>query len=294
MPRVAQPFIPGPGDGLPGSETLLGSGRAIPAGIEAVLEYNGLFLNVQKNIDQYRVTEIDGLGDPDIRDTRDVRTGSDGEVPYNSFYGGRTIVINGNIQTFNVAKLRDMQMALRTAFADLSQEKPLIFRTGDPDTDHYINCKKISPIQWAESQQSNMVTRDFQISLRASDPRFFGLYANSESFYPGTIDSLTEVLTAVNEGNYNASPVIRFYGPSLSSSLWNDTTQQLVKVNFVPSFDYYEYDLAANTLKNSFGINSWKAMDDASEMMVFAPGPNKLFYQGNSPQVEVFWRDSYI
>jgi hypothetical protein len=173
MPGVVS--IPTYPVGLTGGRTdklVIGSGRARPGGVENIWEYNGALLNVRDWYDTFIITSIDGLADPDVRDSRDVNPGRDGETYFQAYYGGRTIVISGKIRAFSLAKLRDMQMGLKQIFADLSGEKPLYVRTGKPELDVFIYCKKSQPLVMGETQGNFEYTRDFQITLRASNPRF--------------------------------------------------------------------------------------------------------------------------
>lgn len=147
-----------------------GSGLAVPAGLEATYEYNGLILNNLGNIDKYRILDIDGLSDADVRDARDQNPGFHGETPFESFYGGRTITITGRIEAYSLNKLRDMQEALRTAFNTLT-EKTLLIHTNDWHTTVEINCRKLAAVAMKESQPDQRFFRDFQIPLRASNPR---------------------------------------------------------------------------------------------------------------------------
>lgn len=171
-PTVLYAEESGLGDGDP-AVSVAGTGESVPRGVEAVFSYNGLLLNDRTVIDKFRIISIDGLDDADVRDTRDINPGDHGETPGGAYYGGRTIAIQGRVEAYELHKLRDMQQALRSAFADLSEEKRFYFLTGDPSTDHYISCKKFSKNQWGEEQKhQNHFFRDFLITLRASNPRF--------------------------------------------------------------------------------------------------------------------------
>lgn len=301
----AKIFVPGPGDGQSGTLTLPGSGIAVPAGLDAVLEYNGLLMNVQKNIDRYRVTTIDGLYDADVRDTRDVNTNDDGEVPYNAFYGGRTIVIGGTIETYSVPKLRDMQQALRAAFVNIRNEYPLYFRTGNFQTDHYINCKKISSISGVEQQTNIRANRDFQVSLRASNPRFLSYYQKNLDILPPVPVSSSNpyaLTIAINIGNYFSQPIYRIWGPTtVGVTIINDDTGESFEISGSIAYDdYVDFDTAKRSLKNSVGNNLWNLLTDDSDYVGFqgvsdtTDGNNHLFYYGDSPRIQISWQDSWI
>src|SRR4051812_30495910 len=125
-----------PNDGLPGT------GLSGPRGIESVIEYNGLSLNVRSWVDTFLVTQIGGIDDADVRDNREVNPGYHGETAFPSYYGGRTITLSGKIYAKTLFKLRDMQQALRYAFSPIDAEQALVFRSNNPDTDAQIFCKK--------------------------------------------------------------------------------------------------------------------------------------------------------
>ena len=160
---------------------IIGTGESGPQGVEATIEFNGLYMNIRDWIDTYLITGIDGLGDADIRDVREVNPAQDGETYFDAYYGGRTIVLSGKIRAHHIWKLRDMQQALRQAFADISNEKPLIFHAADPGYSLMIYCKKVQSLVMAEAQQNYLWERDFQVSLRASNPRFTRLLPISSS-----------------------------------------------------------------------------------------------------------------
>jgi hypothetical protein len=186
----------------------LGTGHARPGGVESVFEYNGALLNVRDWYDTFIITSIDGLGDADVRDSRDVNPGRHGETYFNAYYGGRTIVISGKIRAFSLSKLRDMQQGLKQIFGNLSQESPLYIRTGDINRDVFIYCKKSAPIAMAEAQTNFEYTREFQITLRASNPRFLS-YLEERIAYTSGWSELSQPITGVIQATNilaNATP----------------------------------------------------------------------------------------
>jgi hypothetical protein len=192
MPIVLPKITPGLGSGDP-DQALVGSGESMPPGLEAILEYEGLYLGDTHVVDKIRVNEIAGLDDADVRDSREANPAAHGETPFDAYYGGRTLVITGRIEAYSLQKLRDIQQALRQAFSEL-EEKPLIFRTGNWDRDVMIWCRKINPIQMREIQQNFNYYRDFQVTVRASNPRFlsFRQLASEKLFsFTDTFDTNT-------------------------------------------------------------------------------------------------------
>lgn len=178
--------LPGAQSGLTGgySDHIdIGGGTGRPSGVESAFEYNGSLLNVRNWVDTILINQIDGLADPDVRDAREVNPGRHGETYFNAFYGGRTIVLTGRIRAHTLSKLREMQMGLKQVFGDISKELPLTFRTGNINRDVMIYCKKSQPIVMAEVQQNFMYERDFQVTLRASNPHFLS-YMESMIYMP--------------------------------------------------------------------------------------------------------------
>lgn len=164
------------------NHSIAGTGFSVPRGIEAIFSYNGLIMNDRSVFDKYRIMAIDGLADPDVRDTREEKPGEDGEDAYDSYYGGRTIVLTVRVEAYELKKLRDMEEALRTAFATM-EEKPLYFLTESPEKNHYIMCKKSASLTKEEDVQNLNFRhfREWQVTLRASDPRFYRTSQSSVS-----------------------------------------------------------------------------------------------------------------
>ena len=184
--------LPPPSVGLAtGSSTEIdvGTRKSVPSGIESIIEYNGVYLNNRSWIETFVVNSIGGLEDPDLRDDREVNPQQHGETAFNAFYGGRTITLTGYIRAFTIHKLRDMQQALKQAFATL-EESPMIFRAWDDPVAHYqINCRKGGSLQMNEEQPvDSWFRRDFMITMRASNPRFRGIIGRSEVIALGIID----------------------------------------------------------------------------------------------------------
>lgn len=118
----------------------------LPKGIESVLEYNGLVLNDRRRLDRYVVQRITGLGDADLRDSREPNPDRDGETPYKALYSGRTITLQGYMEAGNLRMLRYMSHQLKKAFSEL-QERPLRFYFED----------------WLEMWDNPMTAGEYQI-----------------------------------------------------------------------------------------------------------------------------------
>ncbi len=277
-----------------------GSGLAIPIGLEATFEYNGITLNDRAPIDKYRVKSIEGLDDPDVRDVREDRPQDDGEIIYRSFYGGRTLAIQGTIEAYSKDKLRDMQANLRTAFASLT-EKPFIIRTGTPTLDHYVKCKKSSKIQMSEQQSDMRYFRDFLITLRASDPRFV---RSQETLVTYNIGANINGPDVTNEGNFAARPIIEWYGPNTQPALKNVTTNRSIRFKstaVVGGWWRMDFTQGSPTVIDNNGNNRFNQLAGTSDQMLILPGLNVMgsisgFNNVLSPasKIVIRFRDSWI
>ena len=191
----------------------LGTDRLKVGGIENQIVFNDYLLNVTNHEDAVVITSIDGLNDADVRDTRDVNPGYDGETAFSSYYGGRTIVLSGFIRAHTLEKLRDMQEGIRSAFAPL-EEKLLVFRGKTRSRDLQIRCRKTQPITMSETQTNFLFERQFQVTLRASDFRFQATKLSTQTLSYGlNYSGEVPIGKVINNGNYLADPVIRIDGP---------------------------------------------------------------------------------
>jgi hypothetical protein len=262
------------------AEHITGSKESGPRGIEAVIEYNGLYLNVRDWIDTFLVTTIMGIDDADVRDTREVNPGRHGETPGFAFYGGRTISLQGKIQTKTIWKLRDMEQALRAAFADLTQERALIFHGTGPAEDLQVYCKKSQKLDIPDTQTTlNGFERPFNITLRASNPRFKSIVQHYYQWVAstGSIDAI--VFQAVNTGNFDSEPYIELSGPMTNLQLINEANGQAFKVlGTIPDGETWVYDASGPSFyRKSDLANRWSYVDPMSTEFVYVPAiPNPI------------------
>ena len=256
-----------------------GSGIAGPRGIESVIEYNGLFMNVREWVDTYLVTNIGGLEDADVRDSREVNPGYHGETAFPGYYGGRTITLTGKVITKTIFKLRDMQQALRRAFINLDRELPLVFRAATPDLDMMIYCRKSQSLQMADEQRTaNHFERAFLLTLRASNPRFLSSVRvlDELGFSTATYDAVG--LSPTNDGNALAQPTIELTGPMTGLVLFNENDgQRLSLVSAVPPGEVWVYDTARRMMfRQSDSANRFMYLDVNSDWFEIPPGSNNI------------------
>jgi len=107
-------------------KTIADTALIAPRGLECVFEYKGLTLNDRRWPDHYRLTRVTGLDDSDVRDSREPNPDADGETPFGSRYGGRTIGLTGYVQAGNLNYMRHMWAQLKAAVDDLTEDDLLL------------------------------------------------------------------------------------------------------------------------------------------------------------------------
>lgn len=168
---------------------LPGSGTAKPPGLESIVDYNGITINDRRVMDKYRVRKFSGLhGGSEIRSSEENNSSSIGATPLTNLPGGKTFIIEGTIQAGNTDKLRDMQQALTTAFFSMV-ERPMVFHS--PLTgDCYIMCRPTDQVSMTDEHTKNdRLVCDFQISMRATDPRIYSSTLNTLTIPLGIYDT---------------------------------------------------------------------------------------------------------
>jgi hypothetical protein len=203
-----------------------GTKRSGPVGIESIIEYrsaNPIYLNVADWIDTFLVTSIDGLDGADIRSGALPNPGEHGETPTDPLWGGRTLVLTGKQYAQTIWKLRDMQQGLRGSFMEIKREYPLIFHAIDPTDDLMVMCKLASKIAIVDQQTTrNDFQRDFQITLRASNPRFINAVRSVAEFTQAGSSFNNIALVLYNRGNFEAQTTIELTGPMTNPVVYNE------------------------------------------------------------------------
>jgi Phage tail protein len=279
---------------------------AAPYGLEVQLVFNGLTMNANKSfpsgtLGAYFITAMGGLDDADVRATADPRPDMHGELPLTAWYGGRTLVIEGYILALNSRQLRVMQQALRQAFAPLT-EKSLVFSTGDTvNGDVFINCRKATPLAMREQMQQNYAQffkREFQISLRASDPRFLAFTASSAT--SGTNPANNTNIACTNSGNWSSYPVITITGPFNANLVITNTTTGIgFTINTaLTGGQVLTIDCDQRTVKLGTA-NAFYYLTSASQWPTLEPGAQNLQLTGvgggtAASKVDVAWRHAWM
>jgi hypothetical protein len=208
------------------NRSIIGTKRSGPVGIESIIEYrsaNPIYLNVVDWVDTFIVISINGLDGADLRLSALPNPGDHGETPGDPLWGGRTLVLTGKQYANTIWKLRDMQQGIRAAFMEIKREYPLIFHALDPADDLMVMCKLADKIAIVDQQTTkNDFQRDFQITLRASNPRFLGAVRRVYEFTQAVASYNNIALTLQQSGNFEAQTTIELTGPMTNPTVYNE------------------------------------------------------------------------
>ena len=287
------------GDGGDPTEYVPGSGLALKHGGEAVMLYNGLRIHDQAVLDTYWVSSIDGLFSAEIRTASDNHPGDHGMTPHESFFGAKTITIEGEIRSGSISKIRDMQQGLTQVFNDLG-DKPLLFLTGDQNNDFYVMARPSAALRMVEKQDGWRYTRPYLITLTANDGRILSFIENTITH---SISSNTVAqFSCQNKGNFPARPIITLTGNMTDPTIINTTNDyQLSLIGNIPTGQSItvEYGLGRKTMKWSDGSSAWDMMglsstrkfeiNRASTDIIEASAPGV----GSGAAVTVNWRSTW-
>lgn len=283
---------------------LPGSGIAVPAGVEAVFEYNGLYMNILNNVDRYKIKTIDGLDDPDMRDQREDNPGDDGETAYPSYYSGRPMALTGTIQAYTLRKMRDMIMALEQAFGDIRNERQLVIHGATPEQTVFINCRKNARLTVQETQADYRFFRDFLVPLRASNFRILSLDRLSQTI-SGFGAAASSVMTIVNNGSYPAQCVVHLTGGMTAPRITNALNGTMIK--FEPTVVMAETDVReiSSVQSDRYCVdedrnNRYNDLTIDSTWMTLEPGANNIEFQAAAVSgadaarsLTFFWRHTW-
>lgn len=276
-------------------------------GLEYEIEYNGITFNEHLKYgyeanptaaERYKVTDIGGLDDADVRDSREVYAMRDGEFALPSFYAGRTITLTGYIQAKNLRRLREMANALRAAMSDISVERPLIFRAypaeGEHTGDIYLMARKGAPLQLKDDFDPTVgrFRMSFMATFRASDPVFVSADPGAATASPGGAP-----LSITNQGTWYNWPTIQITGPVNDLIVYNTANgDQLALQSDVASGEVWTIDQQARTIKNASGTSQYSAINLLSTTWVrIVPGLNEVNLDGSGAgTVTLTWRHAWL
>jgi hypothetical protein len=258
---------------------IIGTKQSGPVGIESIIEYrsaNPIYLNVADWIDTFLVTTINGLDGADMRMTATPNPGEHGETPGDPLFGGRTLVMTGKQYAGTIWKLRDMQQGLRGSFMEIKREYPLIFHALDPVDDLMLMCKLADKITITDQQTTrNDFQRDFQITLRASNPRFLTAVRQVTEFTQAGATYNNIAMVLYNKGNFEAQTTIELTGPMTNPTVYNeDNTTAAVISGTIPTGETWVLENAGpakRMYRKSDGANRFQYLAATSMWLLIDP-----------------------
>lgn len=308
-----------------------GSGQALDIGLENLFIFNNFLINDLTQTETIVITELAGFEDADVRRIAEENPEEDGEQMYPPFYGGRSMTMTGYIRAGSVHRMRDMRRDLRRAFKELVERPLIIKKLWDPSQDIYIYCMKQDKISSPEHQTDWKAERDFQIMLRASDPRYLSTTVKQVTiepsfvtelgrFYDRTYDLIYDTPMdptghraeggantgyVLNLGDWRARPKIRFTGYLAGVTLTNYANNKAIRLSQpVAEGDYLEIDFANGTAVDSAGNRRWDLVSTVSDIMVLegvdqvAGGVNPFVLSvsafAGGGQVMIEWQDTSL
>ena len=262
------------------SDRITGTKRSGPVGIESVIEYrsaNPVYLNVVDWIDTFIVTSINGIDGADLRTGAQTNPGGHGETPTDAYFGGRTIVLSGKQYAQTIWKLRDMQQGIRGSFAEINKEYPLIFHAVDPTDDMMLMCKLADKINITDQQTTkNEFVRDFQITLRAGNPRFTSAVRQVNNILfqsAGNYDNIAFI--AYNNGNFRAQTTIELKGPMTNPRVLNESDGTVSIISgTIPTGETWVFENIGPSMRfyrKSDGVNRHQYIDPTSMWVYVEP-----------------------
>jgi hypothetical protein len=277
---VAPASEEGLGTGRP--DTFIEGSKLSPGGIESILEFSGLYLNMRDWVDTYIIDSYSTT--VEIRAQSLPNPGFDGETPLKTVYGARNITLGGYIRAHTLWKMRDMEDALRRAFNNIRDESPLSIIGGVPERNTVIWCKKSSDVDIPDTQTDFQFKRKFQIQLRAGDPRF---YSSRLELVQAGIQA-TPVFEIQHNGTYDTLPEIHVTGPITDlmmthTDLAGKVTVTKVKTGVtIPAGETWVFNSKEHTVQRlSDQANRFSSRDPQNSKWInFPPGGNTIEFTG--------------
>jgi len=168
-------------------------------GIQAFVEVNGYVLNDRHQADRIRVTTITGLDDADVNVSSEKLPGQHGEVAYDGWYGGRTLVFTGAIEAGSLGVLKRLERDLKASFAPLV-EQPIKLRwfdilDGFDDTSTLQNYTGVGTTTGITVNSGTLRwgTTSNVLLIRTSEQRLYGDAQHTLRFVPGLVSNTSSV-----------------------------------------------------------------------------------------------------
>ena len=260
------------------------------------------------------VNSIEGLDSPQVRIATSENAGGHGGIVSNVLYGLRSITLGGKVYSDTLAayeqKRRALENALRITRDTYNNPVPitLYFTTMDDlqmQVDVYVKSVVI--------KMKDLLIADFLIQFIAADfvlqsqtlqSSQVGVFGGGGVIYP-VIYPITftvgqsSVSSVTNNGNGEASPILRFVGPLTNPRFINNTTGKVMHIETSILAGYsIEVDIKNKTIVQSDGANKIAYKSNDSDWLTIVPGVNYVQMNTNDTTdtgyCTVEFRDSYL
>ncbi len=279
-----------------------------------------------------RITGIFGWDDrPDVRDTREVRSGMDGEVADNLYLGGRTITLDGEVYGSSWADLQARKRSLSALFMPSSTER--VLQVPDPATTtpatiyadqmsgyDRMTGRVIESIEFGDTLDPSCQT--WQVVLRASDPRRYTSVEESAitddistgggRSFPRTYEKSYGTaepggtVDIVNVGSMESPWTVRVYGP-VTNPIIEDVSglgQIVIDGNgglAIVEGDYLEIDVLERTafLNSDSEQSRFRYINfEETTWWMLPSGSSTIRFRGSAVSdpayIEIVWRPANI
>lgn len=218
----------------------------------------------QGALPRYKLKTIKGLwSTPDSDDNRRRRYGQPGEYATPGAVGGKTIAYGGLVQASTMVELEYACNLLKAAHyydAQLSEGQMTIARNAAVGGHSYSFTARLVQVEIDEEQtfaatdRPSPWQRPFVVSFRLSDPRVYVTDAQYQQSCAAAGGGNDPFLDVQNAGAYDAIPVIRLTGPSVSPII-SRPGAQLATLFTLAAGEWADVDFAARKITKNTGAD---------------------------------------
>lgn len=261
------------------------------SGIAGLIEYNGLVFNDRRFFDSITITNISGLDDADLRDSREVNPDRDGETAFNSYYAGRQLGLRGYITAGNFFSMQTLWGQLKAAF-DEPVDGPLNFLWQDAVEDWQGNWSQDYAFDSGSAATLSSPGAQYLVTTDTSAKRFYYVqrsYVDAEVTInytngPGGTNSgkIAAVMKRIDPNNY----LLFSYqsGTLRIESVSGGTATTILSVTYSANVSNKSYWLHGIIDGNTAQIELWdiEPYDDGTPLAMGTVGVSSAYGAGAS------------
>lgn len=254
--------------------------------------------------------------DVDIKGSEVSREGQHGVWDFYSYYGRRTIGLEGVIVGHDEADVEAVKnklvrvLALPVQPSETDDGYVFLTWTDVEGKSWTIECKMSSPVKFNRNLRQTYLL-SFNINLKSPTPFIlsqesftqFGTrgYTLTGGQFPLSMPTIlgandVNVMTIENGGEIAARTVIRLYGESLGAitnpTIYNKTTgkHMTVDITLADETSWIEIDSSAGTVIDNNGMDRSGLITGESEFISLVPGTNLMVYKSDEdPTITLYY-----